>query len=124
MKLYRKIASLVGAINNCEKSGNLKWIEKHEDKLSELLNANFPSGSGFDGGTGLDMEKSTSERLVINADFHHMDESGGYDGWTNHNVIVTPSLEFGFSLQITGKDRNDIKTYIGDTFWEVLDLYR
>ena len=46
--------------------------------------------------------------------FHHMNDGGFYDGWTEHSVVVTPSLVYGFDTRITGRDRNDIKNYIGE----------
>jgi hypothetical protein len=80
----------------------------------------MPSGSGVDIGTKLDLGESTSDKLVFSASFHHMDEHGGYDGWTDHKIIVTPSLQFGFNLKITGRDRNQIKDYLSDIFHTAL----
>ena len=34
-----------------------------------------------------------------------------------HQIIVTPDLEFGISLRITGLDRNDIKDYLAEVFY-------
>jgi hypothetical protein len=45
-----------------------------------------------------------------------MNEQGSYDGWTEHTVIVTPSLAMGYRLRITGRDRNGIKEYMHDVF--------
>ena len=44
-----------------------------------------------------------------------MNEYGAYVGWTEHDVIVTPAFD-GFNLRVTGRDRNQIKEYIGDVF--------
>ena len=53
-----------------------------------------------------------------------MTEHGYYDGWTEHDVIVTPSLRSpGFSLRITGRNRRDIKEYIADAFHDALASY-
>jgi len=41
---------------------------------------------------------------------------GYHDGWTDHQLIVTPSLQFGFHIRITGKDRNQTKDYLHETF--------
>ena len=51
-----------------------------------------------------------------------MDEHGGYDGWTEHKIIVTPSLVYGFELRVTGKDRNDIKDYIAEVMHGALSV--
>ena len=80
----------------------------------------LPSGSGWDCGTKLDYEKSNPDKLVFYGSYHHMNENGMYDGWTEHTIIVTPSLAFGFDVKITGRDRNDIKDYLGEMFQHAL----
>jgi hypothetical protein len=80
-------------------------------RLSELL----PHGSGIDGENKVDLEKSHAEKLVIHTEYHHMKESGFYDGWTEHTVTVTPSFS-GINLRISGQNRNDIKDYLSETF--------
>ena len=49
-----------------------------------------------------------------------MDAGGGYDGWTEHSVIVTPDLATGFDLKVTGRDKRDIKEYLGELFYAAL----
>ena len=114
--LYAVLASLMQARQNCQERENHKWFDKHTDRIEELVSEHRPSGGGFDSGTTLDIDRSSSETLIFTTSFHHMSESGMYDGWTNHQVIVTPSLAFGFSLRITNRDQNGIKEYIRDTF--------
>ena len=115
MKTYQVIAQTLQAIENCRQSGNQEWLDRHEERLHDILE-DFPSGSGFDNGTKLDEDRSTPNRLIFTTAFHHMNEGGMYDGWTDHEVIVTPDLAFGFVLRITGRDRNQIKDYIGEMF--------
>jgi hypothetical protein len=67
------------------------------------------------------LDASIPEKLVFIVEYHHMAESGMYDGWTSHRIIVTPSLARGFSLKITGKDRNQIKEYLADVYHNWLD---
>ena len=81
----------------------------------------MPSGSGVDSGTKL-LDNSTPDRLVFQADFHHMDENGFYDGWTEHQIIVTPSLAYGFNVRITGRNRNEIKDYLADLFNHIFNM--
>lgn len=119
MKTYQVIARTLGARLRCEASNNQEWINKHQDRLDELLES-FPHGSGYDTGTKLD-DSSTAERLVFNTAFHHMDDNGMYDGWTEHQVIVVPSLEMGYKMKITGKDKNGIKEMMCDDFHMQLD---
>lgn len=121
MKLYRELASLVQARLNCEETGNREWFQKHEERIEELVKNYMPSGSGFDCGTKIDLDKSTLEKLVFYTDFHHMNEVGCYDGWTEHCITVRPSLAFGFTLTISGRNRNEIKDYIHQVFDCALD---
>lgn len=113
--LYREIASLLAARENCRKRNNSEWLDKHTETLKHLVNQYMPSGSGIDNGTNLD-DSSTPERLVFNMSFHHMDEHGCYNGWTDHQVIVKPSLQFGIDIRITGRDKNQIKEYLYETY--------
>jgi hypothetical protein len=114
-KLYQEIAVIIAARINCIKSNNHEWITKHEDRLKELIDL-LPHGSGLDGENIINLDKSTSENIVIETSFHHMDENGMYDGWTEHNIIITPSLQHGFILKISGENKNDIKTYLYNIF--------
>lgn len=115
-KVYSEIANRLAAIANCQKSNNQEWLAKHGDVIKQIVGDFMPSGSGIDCGTKLDMSMSTPDRLVFNAPFHHMNESGMYDGWTDHAIIVTPSLAHGFNMRITGRDKNGVKEYYHDVF--------
>jgi hypothetical protein len=48
-----------------------------------------------------------------------MNGDGYYDGWTDHTVIVTPTFS-GIDITVTGRDKNDIKNYIGEVFYDCL----
>lgn len=116
MKVYQALARRIQARQTCERDGNLDWFLQHTDAAERLVKDCLPSGSGFDNGTALDLSRSTPERLVLHTSYHHMDEGGGYDGWTEHTVTVRPSLAFDFTTTVSGRDRNDIKGYIAETF--------
>lgn len=115
-KLYQAISATLAAIENCEKSGNQEWLDKHESTIEKLICDYLPHGSGFDSGTILDREKSNPDKLVFHADFHHMDDNGYYCGWTEHEVIITPSLAYEFHIKVTGSNKREIKSYIADVF--------
>lgn len=113
--LYREFVSVLNAIDNCRKSGNSEWLERHETTL-EQLSKFLPSGSGIDCGTTLDRDSSNSEKLVFTFSYHHMDENGMYCGWTEHKLTIRASLQFGIDLRISGRDRNGIKEYLHETY--------
>ncbi len=118
-KLYQHLASSVQARLNCAASGNAEWLQKHSDNILSAVHYLMPSGSGIDGGTILDLISQSPNRLVFYCSFHHMDE-GGYDGWTDHTIIVTPDLAHGFDLRVTGRDRNEIKDYLAEVYHAAL----
>ena len=90
--------------------------------VMEDINSRLPRGSGFNSGSYLDVTASTQTRLVFVTAFHHMDDCGMYDGWTQHSVIVTPTFD-GFSVRVTGRNKHDIKDYIAECFHCVLSDY-
>jgi hypothetical protein len=112
-KTYQAIACKLIAMENCRKSSNDVWLDKHADALDELMD-NAPSGSGIDNGVKLLLEDCGRDKLVFQCDFHHMDEHGYYDGWSHHKVTVKPSLFHGITVSISGRNRNDIKEYLGE----------
>ena len=123
MTLANLTASALSALHNCRKRDvKSEWESIWESRLETELANLLPSGSGFDCGTKLDIEASKPNRLVFITSFHHMDEHGGYDGWTEHKIIVTPSLVYGFELRVTGKNRNDIKDYIAEVMHGALSV--
>jgi hypothetical protein len=118
--VYQVIASLVVAIKNCARDGNEEWQRMHTERLYETVNRMMPSGSGFDTGTQLDIEKSSDVKLVFHTNYHHMNDGGFYDGWTRHTVTVRPNLALEIEIIVSGRNRNDIKEYIGDEFHNAL----
>lgn len=133
-KLYQAIASRLSAIVNCNATLDSlssapqacerasEWIDKHTEKIEDLVKENLPRGSGFDSGTKFDFDKSHPNKLVFKADFHHMDDNGFYCGWSEHEVIITPDFVGGFKMKVTGRDRRQIKDYIADTFHHCLNV--
>lgn len=120
MKLYKYLANQLSRIAYMERNDRDEDADDLRSTVDDFVKANFPSGSGFDTGTHLDWDKSTKERLVFRTEFHHMNDVGMYDGWTQHEVIVKPSLLFYIDVRVTGRDRNQIKDYIGETFNHIL----
>ena len=125
-KVYQELAALLQARKNCEdrmsseQESNIgatrEWVNKHSENINKIMKL-APSGSGIDSGIKLD-DKSNSEKLVFYFGFHHMNENGMYDGWTEHTAIITPCFG-GINIKITGRNRNDIKDYL----YDVLDSW-
>ncbi len=115
-RLYKELAALVDAVQNCRKSNNTEWEAEHRDSIETLVKNYLPSGGGIDTGTKLDLEASTPNKLVFHFSYHHMNDAGMYDGWTDHVLTVTPDLRYGFDTRISGKDRNDIKEYLYEIY--------
>ena len=129
--LYQDIARKISAIsylqekfeihkNSEERINIMDKIFKHTSYVDFLVKEKLPSGSGFNAGTKINWDMSTQNKLVFETAFHHMDEAGYYVGWTEHRIFITPDLCHGFNMRITGKDRNSIKEYISDVFFNAL----
>ena len=117
--LAARIATLVQAIQNCERSGNAEWRARHTAELERLAREYLPSGSGFNHGTNVVIGRSSAHRIVMVTSYHHMDENGFYDGWTTHDVIANATFT-GPDIRVAGIDRNGIKDYIAEVFQSAL----
>lgn len=109
-KLYREMVARSVAMENCAKSGNDEWYEKHETTLNQLIDL-LPHGSGID--SDWKYEIGRKEIKLFNS-YLFMDEFGGYDGWTEFTVSVRADLLFGIVLNINGKfgKYQDVKDYL------------
>ena len=122
MKVYQQLHSSFQAMENCLKSGNTEWYNKHEEKIETICRDFMPSGSGFDCGTKFNFELSkVNQKLVFNSSYHHMNENGYYDGWSELTITVKPSFN-GIDIRITGIRRKNScdNEYFYDTFYQVL----
>ena len=120
VKLYRRIAELVGQRKRCIETNNTVWRDRSEETMEKISRNLLPSGAGIDSGTTIDLDKSTEDKLVLHTSYHHMNDGGYYDGWTEHTITVRPSLTSDFNLSISGRNRNEIKDYLADVFNQVL----
>lgn len=127
--IARKLEYLQQARTDQERVNHATYMDDANNDLDYIEREALPSGSGIDSGTRIDRDQSKPNRIVLDFSFHHMDEHGYYDGWTQHRAIVTPSLtaHSGFELRITGRDRNQLKDYLHDVFDtalnETIDAY-
>lgn len=112
--LIQAIASAIEARRNCETNGNKEWFARHTDAIRSYAKM-LPHGCGIDFGCEIDVDKSTGSKVVITTAFHHMNDGGMYDGWTDHTVTVRPAFR-GIEIAISGRNRNQIKDYLYETF--------
>jgi len=91
------------------------WEDTHEATIAHLVDDLMPSGSGFDNGTRIDLDRSHAEKLVFTTSYHHMNDGGYYDGWTDHVITVTPSFR-GVNIRVSGRNRNGLADIVFDTF--------
>lgn len=119
--LAQKIAEAAIARHNCEHGNvlNLEWEAIWKDRLTVIARERLPSGSGFDAGTKIDHDLCNERQLAFETSFHHMNDAGMYDGWTEHSVMVRP-LFMGFEIKVSGRNRNGIKEYIAEMLHDCL----
>jgi hypothetical protein len=112
---YAAISQMLAGLAKCERTNNQEWLVKWKQEIEAICENELPSGSGIDTGTKLNFAKSTPDKLVFHVAYHHMNDGGYYDGWTNHTVTVRPT--FGsVKLSISGPNRNDVKDYLYDLY--------
>lgn len=99
-KLYKRLANPIQARLACERDGNTIWFEKHTELIRLLAENCLPSGSGFDSGTKVDLDNSTGDKIVLLSEFHHMNDGGSYDGWSNMTITIKPSLIHDVDIKI------------------------
>ncbi len=118
--VFQRLAQLAEQHRNCICSKNSEWQAKSFELAERITKQFLPSGSGVDRGTTFDIDASGGEKLVFTIGFHHMNDGGYYDGWTEHVVTVLPNLAHEYSVKISGRDRNQIKDYLRDIISESL----
>lgn len=121
MTVANAIACAVAARMNCVRNANNEWQKKWGERLTQLEGC-LPSGSGVDRGTTIPREQFASPevKLTFVMDFHHMNDGGMYDGWTDHILYVQPTFGNDFHIRVTGRDRNGIKEYLADLLADAL----
>lgn len=118
--VYEVLDMAITAKKNCMKSAVIspEWESKWDDLIEHLQKKYLPHGSGFDCGTVVIEEECVNGlRLVLNFDYHHMDEYGYYDGWSSHKAVVVPYFD-GIGVTIKGalpRKYRHSKEYFGDT---------
>lgn len=125
IKVYQFLANQLRRMNwCCDEAGNVHDKANFDDacdKIAECVDSCLPSGSGIDRGCEIPLcdaifdRKGRLQHFSIVTSFHHMNDIGYYDGWTSHTIRVRPDWD-GIDFTISGRDRNQIKDYLGETF--------
>lgn len=114
MKLYQAIVQN----HRLENDPMFRDDTRVHDRVDRIL-ACLPRGSGIDAGTTI--VSVTDKQIVLTAGYHHMNEGGYYDGWTEHTIRVRPSLMLGMTVTVSGPNRNNIKDYLQELYMRVMD---
>ena len=123
--IAQELAIRIMARSNCIENGNQSWLNKHEAVI-ELLIKQLPSGSGIDYGTSVNYSKSKTDKIVLDSAYHVMNDDGYYTGIIDYRVVVTPSLQFGFNVNVIGnfssnRDAYGLKEYLFDIYLDALN---
>lgn len=105
------LVSCETALKRSVESGNPEWVTRWQTRIAKLIEL-IPSGSGIDRGPRKrsDVEiSSTAIRFEIG--YHHMNEGGFYDGWTEHTITIRPAFE-GVDVRVSGPNRNEVKDHL------------
>jgi hypothetical protein len=120
-KVYSHIANL---FNSATTTTNEYWKDAWHQILIEVIDTYLPRGSGFDSGCYLDFEKSSTNKLVINCDYHHMTEHGYYDEWSYNKIVITPDLRWEFNMKLVNmKGGKRLKDYDREYFIDTLNYH-
>lgn len=122
-KLSHIIAARLATIAHLEARGgecHAPLIDRNRDEIERCVAAFMLSGSGFDAGTTFLFDKATESKLIFGVEYHHMNDSGMYDGWTTH-VVTIESTFTSPNIKVSGRDRNGIKDYIVDCILPLMD---
>lgn len=96
-------------------------VFRNSTEVLRALEKHLPSGGGLDKGGTIAEELFLLETrcIVFYTSFHHMNEGGFYDGWTQHKVKVRPDFD-GIRVDVTGRNRNGILDHIAETYRHTL----
>jgi hypothetical protein len=115
--LIQAIMACAGCVERCKANNNAEWLPRWQKRLTSLY-ALLPSGSGIDNGTKI--RTMESWKLTLIADFHHMNDQGVYDGWTEHVVTVRPDWR-GIRVNVSGPNRDKIRDHLVELYQCTLD---
>ena len=114
--MSNKLKDYVNAKEYCDRVNPENDIQQQTYDRCEAIIKQFedglPIGSGI---VATEVISVTNKKIVISFDYHHMDEHGYYDGWTHHEARITATFG-GYTMYISGRNRNYIKDYLHELF--------
>jgi hypothetical protein len=114
--LLQKIASSLRAYKNCLESDNKEWEIRHMESIDGYIDQ-LPHGSGIDGQTSINLEKSDGKQtIILESEYHYMDQYGGYAGWFYFQLEITANLDGypDYDFCITRNDTDETLSYLHD----------
>lgn len=121
IKVYQKLARSIDAYTRCFKSSNA-YSEQYLARIKDMLDNDFPHGSGLDDKWAIDLKKSSSNRIILYSSYHAMDENGYYDCWIYFTLTIKPDLANDIDMKITGKFGNKYED-IKDNLYQIMDVF-
>jgi hypothetical protein len=118
MNLAEAYITALTAYRNTTERGNLKWSANWKERIKQLDEC-LPHGAGLDGVVEFDDTLSKPHRIVIYAEYHHMNEVGYYDGWA-HCHITAISEFTGPRVDVSREVDADTGDYLADLFYQAL----
>jgi len=122
------ISQIARQVDWYQRQKGTQWADVAEENIHRIEREGLPHGSGFDVGCTVDLYQSDGrDKVVIVSSYHAMDETGSYIGWVDIFVTITPSLRFGFDLDIemTGDDyegdMEEFEMMNSDYFYDVFN---
>jgi len=110
------IAETADWAERAENNLNAQWGPIARARLDRLVDM-LPSGSGIDSGT--ELVSASATKIVLECSFHHMNDGGYYDGWSEHRITIRPTFD-SLDIHISGRNRNDIKEYLHEVYHQAL----
>lgn len=98
--VWKYLGAVVQRYKRCEKSGNKGWRKVWLKQINAIVGNHLPSGSGFDKGCGVNITASESDKLVIEMDYHPMDEWGGYISWVHIRATIVLNFETDYDISL------------------------
>jgi len=116
---YSRYASANNAMQYCIKQGLEEMAGNWQEQLAGLID-DLPHGSGIDGDWSHEFKNG---KIILNNSFHVMDDAGFYDGWIDFAAVISPSLQFGADVSISGNfgKHQDLKGYLAEIIGEAIE---